>query len=152
MNDEPPPAKSRMGVAALSLVGMFVAFYLLAHNLGWAGGPLPCGSGGCGVVQSSRWAAVGPVPVSGIGVAGYLALLLLSVLGLQPRFARSRALALFIFGGALLGVLFSAWLTYLEAVVIQAWCRYCVASATVMTAVFLLTLPEWRRLRAATPS
>ncbi len=153
MNDEPAPAKSRMGVAALSLVGMFLAFYLMAHNLGWAGGPLQCGeSGGCGVVQSSRWAAVGPVPVSGIGVAGYLVLLALSVLGLQPRFAGSRVLALVIFGGALLGVLFSAWLTYLEAVVIQAWCRYCVASAAVMTAVFLLTLPEWRRMRGGAPS
>lgn len=151
MNDEPPLAKSRMGVAMLSLIGVFVAFYLLAHNLGWAG-PLRCGSGGCGVVQSSRWAAVGPMPVSGIGVAGYLALLVLSLLGLQPRFAGSRTLALLIFGGALLGVLFSAWLTYLEAVVIQAWCRYCVASAAVMTAVFLLTLPEWRRMRGATPS
>lgn len=146
MNHDPPLAKSRMGVALLSLVGTFVAFYLLAHNLGWAG-PLRCGSGGCGVVQSSRWAAVGPVPVSGIGLAGYLALLVLSLLGLQARFAGSRALAFLIFGGALVGVLFSAWLTYLEAAVIRAWCRYCVVSAAVMTAVFLLALPEWRRMR-----
>lgn len=151
MIEESPPSKSRMGVAVLSLVGALVAFYLLAHNLGWAG-PIRCGSGGCGVVQSSRWAAVGPVPVSGIGLAGYLALLGLSILGLQARFAPSRAIALFIFGGALLGVLFSAWLTYLEAVVIQAWCRYCVVSAAVMTAVFLLALPEWRRMRGRAPS
>lgn len=150
MNDHPPLAKSRMGVAVLSLAGGFVAFYLLAHNLGWAGGPIQCGeNGGCGIVQASRWASVGPVPVSGIGLAGYSALFVLSLLGLQTRFAESRPLAVLIFGGALLGFIFTAWLTYLEAVVIRAWCRYCVASAAVMSAVFLLALPEWRRMRGA---
>ena len=69
--------------------------------------------------------------------------------GLQTRFAESRPLALLIFGGALLGFIFTAWLTYLEAVVIRAWCRYFVASAAVMSAVFLLALPEWRRMRGA---
>jgi Vitamin K epoxide reductase family len=43
---------------------------------------------------------------------------------------------------ALIGVGFSAWLTYLEAARIHAWCQWCIASATVMT-LLAITL-VWR--------
>lgn len=140
------PAKNRMAVAVFSLVGAFVAFYLLASNLGWTP-PVPCGTGDCGTVQSSRYAKVGPVPVSGIGLAGYLALLALSLAGLQKRLTRSRFIPFLLFAGSLFGLLFSAYLTYLEAAVIKAWCRYCVASAIIITIVFAATLPELKRIR-----
>ena len=140
------PAKNRMLVAVLSLAGVFLAFYLVAYNMGWAP-PIPCGSGSCATVQSSSYAWVGPVPVSVIGLAGYLALLVLSIAGLQPRLAASRAVSFLLFGGALTGVLFSAYLTYLEAAVINAWCRYCVASAILITIVFAATIPEVKRMR-----
>lgn len=135
-----------MVVAVLSLGGAFLAFYLVAHNLGWVP-PLPCGSGDCGTVQASRYAWVGPVPVSAIGLAGYLALFVLSILGLQGSLVRSRAIALLLFGGALAGTLYSGYLTYLEAMVIDAWCRYCVASAILITVVLVATVPEVKRIR-----
>lgn len=135
-----------MVVAVLSLGGAFLAFYLVAHNLGWVP-PIPCGSGDCGTVQSSRYAWVGPIPVSAIGLSGYLALFALSIMGLQESMARSRLIAAMLFGGALAGTLYSAYLTYLEAMVINAWCRYCVASAILITIVFLATLPEVKRIR-----
>jgi len=135
-----------MAVALLSLVGAFVAFFLLASNLGWTP-PVPCGTGDCGTVQASRYARVGPLPVSGIGLAGYLALLALSLAGLQERLASSRVIPALLFAGALFGFLFSAYLTYLEAAVIKAWCRYCVASAIIITIVFAATLPELKRIR-----
>lgn len=135
-----------MAVAVLSLVGALLAFYLLAASLGWTP-PVPCGSGDCGTVQSSEYAKVGPLPVSGIGLAGYVALLALSLAGLQDRLGRSRLIAVLLFGGALFGVLFSAYLTYLEAAVIKAWCRYCVVSAIIITIVFAATIPELKRIR-----
>ena len=135
-----------MAVAVLSLLGASLAFCLLAANLGWPP-PVPCGSGDCGTVQSSKYAKVGPLPVSGIGLAGYVALLGLSLAGLQDRLSRSRLIALLLFGGALFGVLFSGYLTYLEAAVIKAWCRYCVISAIIITIVFAATLPELKRIR-----
>ena len=140
------PPRNRMAVAILSLVGAFLAFYLLAANLGWTP-PVPCGTGDCATVQSSEYARVGPVPVSGIGLAGYVALLALALAGLQHRLSRSRLIPFLLFGGALLGVLFSGYLTYLEAAVIKAWCRYCVASAIIITIVFAATLPELKRIR-----
>lgn len=143
---EGPLPRNRMGIALLSLGGAFLAFYLVAGNLGWTG-PVQCGAGDCGTVQASQYAWIGPVPVSAIGLGGYLALLALALLGLQPAFARSRLVAGLLFGGALAGLLFSAYLTYLEAAVIRAWCRWCVASAVLIAIVFLACLPELKRAR-----
>lgn len=139
------PPMNRMVVAALSLVGVFVSTYLLAHALGLVGS-LVCGVGDCAAVQASRWAKVGPVPVPLIGLAGYLALFGLATAGARPSLAASRGVALLLLGGSMVGVAYSAWLTYLEAAVIHAWCQWCVVSAVLMTLVFLAALPEARRL------
>lgn len=146
--DEGPvaPATNRMVITILSLVGFFVASYLWAHNLGLTG-PIVCGVGDCSTVQSSEYAMVGPVPVSAIGVLGYLALIVLSFLGLQPRHRQSRLIGGLMLAGSAVGVAFSAYLTYLEAAVIEAWCQYCVVSAILMTLVFLACLPEAGRLK-----
>jgi uncharacterized membrane protein len=143
---EAPAPVNRMVVAVLSLVGLFVAFYLMAHSFGWTG-PLVCGIGECETVQSSKWAKIGGVPVSAIGFIGYAALLALSVAGLQPGRRSSKALGLLLLAGSGAGVAFSAWLTYLEAAVIRAWCQWCVTSAIVITLIFLAALPELSRAR-----
>lgn len=147
--DSPP--RNRMVVAVLSLVGLFVSLYLMAHSLGWTGS-LICGIGECATVQSSAWAWVGPIPVSGIGVAGYAALLGLALVGLRPDLRRSRTVGLLLLAGSGAGVAFSAWLTYLEAFVIRAWCQWCVVSAILITLIFLASLPELRRGEAAPES
>lgn len=142
------PPLNRMVVSVLSLIGFFVALYLWAHNAGLTG-PIVCGIGDCATVQSSQYARIGGVPVSAIGVAGYTALFVLSLLGLQPKHRDSRGLAMLLLGGATFGVAFSAYLTYLEAQVIQAWCQYCVASAIIITLIFFATLPELGRLKTS---
>jgi len=136
-----PPPMNRMVIAVLAMIGLFVALYLMAHNMGLTG-PIVCGVGDCGTVQSSVYAKVGPIPVSAIGVAGYLILLCLAYLGVQPIQRESPLIGAFLFGGSLGGVTFSAYLTYLEAFVIEAWCQYCVISAVVMLLIFLASLPE----------
>ena len=139
------PPTNRMVVAVLSLIGVFLAFYLLAHNLGWIP-PLPCGIGDCHTVQNSKWAYVGPIPVSGVGLGGYVSLLVLALIGLQPGASRSVWIPRLLLMGSGIGVAFSAWLTYLEAAVINAWCQYCVASAILILLIFFACLPERRRL------
>ncbi len=142
-----PPA-NRMAVALLSLVALLVSLYLLSHSLG-LGGPLVCGVGDCGVVLASKYAWVGPMPVSGIGALGSAALLLVSLMGLQSRFASSSHIALLLLAGTTLGVAFSAYLTYLEAAVIHAWCQWCVISAVIITLCFVASLPELERTRGS---
>lgn len=142
------PPLNRMVVSVLSLIGFFVALYLWAHNAGLTG-PIICGVGDCATVQSSEYARIAGVPVSAIGVAGYVALFVLSMMGLRPAGVGSPVIAGLLLAGSTFGVAFSAYLTYLEAAVIQAWCQYCVASAIIITLIFLATLPEVARLKSA---
>ena len=136
--------RNRMAIAILSLVGLFVAFYLYAHAAGWMGA-LQCGLSDCDTVQSSSHARLGPVPVPLIGLVGYAFLLGLALVGLQPSCAGSSWIARLLFLGAAAGWGYSAYLTYLEAWVIRAWCQYCVASAIIMTLILAASLPEVRR-------
>ena len=48
-----------------------------------------------------------------------------------------------------LGVAFTLYLTYLEAFVINAWCRWCLVSAALIAAIFLVSLVGLRRTRVA---
>jgi uncharacterized membrane protein len=85
------------------------------------------------------------IPVAAYGVAGYLALFAISLAGLQARWAERRepTLALVVLSG--LGVAFSGYLTYLEAAVIHAWCRWCLISAGIIAAIFVASVIGWRQ-------
>ncbi len=136
--------RHRQAIAVLALVGWFVALYLSLHALG-VGGALKCGTGACDTVQTSRWAVVLGVPVAFYGVAGYAAILVVALVGLQPAWLARRGPILLLAALATGGVLFSGWLTYLELFVIHAICRWCVGSAVIITAIWLLTLAGLRR-------
>lgn len=140
---------NRMGIALFSLVGLFIAAYMLFVKLGWIG-TLICGEGGsCDTVQASRWAVFLGIPVPGWGVAGYGLILAVALAGIQPRWAGDRRVGLVLVALAGTAFLFSIYLTALEAFVIRAWCRWCVVSAVLATLIFLLSLAELRRGRGA---
>jgi uncharacterized membrane protein len=131
-----------MIAAALSLVGFFVATYLWLWKIGFLGA-IACGTGGCETVQLSEYAEVLGVPVAFFGALAYLGLLTASLVGLQPRWAErpGPTIVLVVLSG--LGVLFTAYLTYVEAFVIHAWCRWCVGSAAIIGAIFVTSLIGW---------
>lgn len=134
--------KFRMGSALLSLAGIFVAAYLWLYKQGRIGS-IVCGTGGCETVQFSRWSEFLGVDVALIGMAGYVVLLAIALAGVQRPEARwpSRWQALLAGGG----VLFTAYLTWLELFVIHAICRWCVGSAVIITLIFLLAVLDLRR-------
>jgi uncharacterized membrane protein len=142
-----PPA-SRMAIAVVALIGVLEAAYLSAYKLNLVH-ELACGTGTCEQVQASPQSTLLGIPVAVLGFGAYLVLLVLSVLGVQPRYVNARWVALSIFGIATASFLFSMYLTYVEAFVIYMWCRYCVVSAVLMTLIFLLSIPGLRRARAA---
>jgi uncharacterized membrane protein len=126
-----------MVAAALALVGVLLSVYLTLHRLGMIG-PIACGSGqACDTVQLGPYGALFGIPVAGYGVAGYLAILVAALVGLQDRFlvhpGPTRAIVLL--SGA--GVAFTIYLTYLELFVIHAVCTWCVGSAVVIASIFV---------------
>jgi len=151
-----PPPWPRMAVAVLSLIGVFIAGYLLLHRLGLIG-RLLCGPGGsCETVQESAYATFLGVPVPAIGVAGYLLLLVLALAGLQPGLAADRRVSVALVALTVVALAFTAYLNALEAYVIHAWCRWCIASAVVVALTFVCALADLAtvgaRARAAAAS
>ncbi|MGH7527953.1 MAG: vitamin K epoxide reductase family protein [Gemmatimonadales bacterium] len=138
----------RMGSALLSLLGLFLSAYLYLYKIGRIG-TLACGTGGCETVQASEWSRFAGFDVALIGVVGYAGLLLLSLASLQPGLATRRwpADLLAVLAGA--GVLFTAYLTYLELFVIEAICRWCLGSAALIIGILIVALLDRRRLAAA---
>ncbi|MGH7449034.1 MAG: vitamin K epoxide reductase family protein [Longimicrobiales bacterium] len=136
---------NRMAIALLALLGILISVYMAAYSFGLLGS-IVCGTGGCETVQNSPWAVFLGVPVPIIGLVGYGGLFALALLGIQPRFEDDRRIALLLIAGAAAGAAFSAYLTYLEATVILAWCRWCIVSAILAGLILLFTLPEFRRI------
>ncbi|MGH7720280.1 MAG: vitamin K epoxide reductase family protein [Gemmatimonadaceae bacterium] len=140
-----------MLIALVSLLGAFVALYLTLYKTGIIG-QLACSVGSCETVNLSRWAVFLGLPVAAWGLGTYLLLLGLAVAGVQPALEHSRRLSLALLALSGWGVLFSAWLTYLELFVIRAICMWCVISAVLITVVFVLAWWDWSRARASVPA
>jgi uncharacterized membrane protein len=129
----------RIVTAVLAMIGVGIAGYLTYVH--YAGLSPICvgGGGGCERVQSSPWAELAGIPVSVLGLIGYVAILV--SLALPEDLGRSAAALL-----ALVGAGFSAWLTYVEIVKIDAICQWCVASAVVMGLLAVVSVTRLLRV------
>jgi uncharacterized membrane protein len=136
-----------MLAALVALAGLFVAIYLTLYKLGVVG-TLSCSVGSCETVQLSRWATLLGLPVAVWGVGYYALVFVLTLAGVQERFAESRGLALALAVLTGWGLLFSAWLTYLELFVIDAICQWCVVSAILAAVLFVTCWLDWREIRS----
>jgi uncharacterized membrane protein len=117
--------------AVLAAAGIGIAAYLTVVH--YAHQPIACSSiGDCELVNSSRYAKLGGVPVALMGLVSYATMLLL-VAGAWLR--RDAMLLAAAWGIALASFGFSMYLTYIELEVLNAICVYCVASASVVTAL-----------------
>ena len=127
----------------LAFIGVFVSTYLTLYKFGYIGS-LQCAVGSCETVNTSRWATFFGLPVAAWGLGFYLSALALVVVGIQERYADSRALSLALVALTGWGVLFSGWLTYLELFVIDAICIWCVTSAVIVLVMFAVSVAEYR--------
>jgi uncharacterized membrane protein len=136
--------KYRMAAAFLALVGVLLATYLYLYKIGVIG-TMVCGTGTCELVQTSRWSRFLGLEVSLIGLLGYLAILAVSLVGLNPAHAARRwpdTWLVLLSGG---GLIFSGYLTYIELFVLHAVCRWCVVSAVIFSLLFVVSLLARRR-------
>ena len=137
-----------MVVGMLAFAGVFLSTYLTLYKLGYIG-ELQCAVGSCETVNTSRWATFLGLPVAAWGLGFYVAALALVFVGIQERYADSRAVALALVALTGWGVLFSGWLTYLELFVIDAICIWCVTSAVIVLVMFAISVLDYRDSRVA---
>jgi len=136
-----------MIVAALALAGIFISLYLTLYKLGIIG-ELSCSIGSCETVNTSKWSRFLGLPVAAWGLLFYLDVFAVALIGTFPRFEDEPVISLVIVAEAAFGVLFSAWLTYLELGVIHAICIWCVTSACIVTAILIVSVADLRQVRA----
>jgi uncharacterized membrane protein len=126
----------------VAVAGLGIAGYLTVVH--YAGGEPVCAiAHGCATVQKSTYAELAGVPVALLGLLGYVAILA----ALARDGERERTAAAFL---SLAGFGFSAWLTYVEVVKLDAICIWCVGSAICMT--LLAALSVARVLSAPPPA
>jgi uncharacterized membrane protein len=137
----------RLVMLILAVAGLGVSAYLM-WGYSTPGAVLACGeSTGCETVKNSDYANLAGIPLPVLGLGSYFTLLLLLLLqgySAVNREGWSPYLALATFGISLAGVLYFAYLTYVEFFVIYAVCRWCVAAAIIMAAIFLLSILNLR--------
>lgn len=122
-----------LGAFVLCALGTAISVYLLVADFVLGGAELCLTGHGCDVVRESRYSSIGGVPVSLLGVVGYAAM---ASAVLLPLGRRAKWSLVFWLSAAAVG--FSAYLTYLELFIIEAICSWCIASAAIAAAVFLL--------------
>ena len=136
-----------MIVAALALAGIFISLYLTLYKIGVIG-ELSCSIGSCETVNTSKWSRFLGLPVAAWGLLFYLDVFGVALVGTMRRFEFEPAISFVLVGEAAVGVLFSAWLTYLELGVIHAICIWCVTSAVIVTAILLVAIADLKDVRA----
>jgi uncharacterized membrane protein len=100
--------------------------------------------GDCAKVNSSSYSELLGIPIAAFGFAVYIAILVLSAL--ESRRSITPGLSILAaFGLSLFGMIYSVWLTYVEVAVLRAICPFCLASAIVIGAIFVVSTVRVKR-------
>ncbi|NPA90376.1 MAG: vitamin K epoxide reductase family protein [Chloroflexi bacterium] len=131
----------QLAILGLDLVGWAASAYLTYTHVAHVS-PM-CGEyGGCSYVQSSPYAQFMGVPVALLGLAAYTVLFILGILAFRGGDNSDRWLLLLLTLAAV-GTFYSAYLTYIEAFVLHAYCFYCVTQAIAITLMTILLVVEY---------
>ncbi len=135
--------KLPLAAAIVALAGLADAGYLTMQHLTSA--PVPCSIiSGCETVLTSQYAEIGGVPLAAFGAAAYFCAFSLALLA---AFGNRMMWTLFGIQVVLMSI-FTAWLLYLQAFIIGAFCQFCLLSAITtftMLGIFVISrLPRFR--------
>lgn len=137
-------SKSLMwGVAVLAVCGVIVSSVSLQHHYARSKTAF-CDIGetfNCDIVNRSEYSSILGIPVALIGMLGYAALA-----GLATVYRDRRETPSLLFGGAVAGLAFALYLTYVEGHILGVWCILCLSSLTLIALTTVLSgLIWWRR-------
>jgi uncharacterized membrane protein len=127
----------RLSIASLILavLGVAVSGYLtyVHYNMD----ALVCAGGGCHIVQTSKYSEIMGIPIAVMGLLMFIGMIALIVIR-----ERIEAYAYLANSGIMVllvsSLIYFAYLTYLEAYVIHAWCQWCVVTAIITLILFVI--------------
>ncbi len=98
----------------------------------------------CDTVLNSIYSEISGIPIAWLGLG--LNLVILSLLLLEPRIAFLRENAILtVFALVLFAFLYSVYLVYVQAMLIRAYCPWCLLHEALITLLFGLSI--WRLVR-----
>jgi uncharacterized membrane protein len=122
-------------IAILAMAGMAVSGVSLQRHYAKSASTF-CDIGerfNCDIVNRSEWSSLMGIPVAGIGIVGYAALLALATVYRSRVETPWRLLV-----AALGGLGFALWLTYVEGYVLETWCILCLSSLALIAMITVL--------------
>jgi uncharacterized membrane protein len=127
--------------ALVACIGLADSGYLTIKHL--QGAFIRCG-GECSAVLGSRYAeGIAGVPLAGFGAMAYGIVIIAAIMAACGVAAGRRIFTVM----AITMALASVWLIYLQAFVIHAFCKYCLASAAVCFTLAALVVIDRLRSR-----
>ncbi len=119
-------------LSALAGAGMVLTIYLVLTS--WLGeAPLFCDEGSsCDIVQRSRWGTFLGLPIAFLGFLTYAALFFIGIKIRNKLIHWKSAWTV-----SLIGLGYSIYLNVISLYVIEAMCVYCLASLSIMAAIFI---------------
>jgi uncharacterized membrane protein len=90
---------------------------------------------GCDAVLSSEYAVVVGIPLAYMGFLYYLSLIITMMVYYQSESERMLQ-GLLVLNST--GFVFSLWLVYVQAAILNAFCQYCLLSAIISTILFVI--------------
>jgi uncharacterized membrane protein len=137
----------RIASLILAIAGFVDACYLIWIKISQNRALCFINSGDCFSVNNSKYSEIFGIPVSLFGALAYLTIMLILLVESRNGFFTDNG-SLLIFGLSLVGVLYSAYLTYIELAVLRTICPFCVLSAIIMLLIFLLSIVRLARSQA----
>jgi uncharacterized membrane protein/glutaredoxin len=139
-------SKTTIAIIILSVLGLITSAYLIAPYINneaiefcLSGSE---GESGCDAVRNSEYAQFFRIKTPILGSIFYALILIWQVLKITTKKTTDKIASKIGFRPDAVvitfGLIFSAYLTYLEAFVINAWCFFCIIQAIISVSIFVL--------------
>lgn len=126
-------AKLPLAASIVALAGLADSIYLTVHH--YTAEPVPCSIlEGCEQVLTSQWAEIGGIPLAAFGAAAYFVAFSLALL---TAFGDSRMWKPYGAQATIMAAV-SAYLLYVQGMLIGAFCQFCLLSALSSLILFIL--------------
>jgi uncharacterized membrane protein len=130
-----PFKKFAVAAALVALVGLVDALYLAIKH--YTAGTVPCTIlEGCEMVLTSQYATIFGIPLALYGAVAYSVAFLLAVLTALGKRKTWLLFSLQVF----VMTVFTIWLLYVQGIILEAFCQFCLLSALVTFTLFIIAL------------